>query len=357
MVTYKKAKFIIDLKKAELIAKKVKFILQNVPNSKLFFSLKSQRDEKVISTISKIVDGFDASSFNEYIYIKKLFPKKKISVTGESMLMEEIIQIYNSGDLYNFSSLRQLKEFSEKYIKEVNIGIRLETDYYGRIMGIADNEEFFEFFLNNKNIKLVNIHVHHPQKYKNDVRSSIFKKILKIIQKFKKANVYIPQSINLGGGLDELYREKCMNTYLLEVNNFKKRYELISKLRVIIIFEPGELISRGISELYTSIIDVKEIKHNSYQLTVNSSKFILFPWYNPQLSITPTNITNGNSTMVNVKIYGFSNFSDDYYGEYMLPKKILNIGEELIFKNTGAYSMSMRSIFQLLEYPDIIYLE
>ena len=83
MVTYKKAKFIIDLKKAELIAKKVKFILQNVPNSKLFFSLKSQRDEKVISTISKIVDGFDASSFNEYIYIKKLFPKKKISVTGE----------------------------------------------------------------------------------------------------------------------------------------------------------------------------------------------------------------------------------------------------------------------------------
>ncbi|ARD95101.2 type III PLP-dependent enzyme domain-containing protein [Lactococcus lactis] len=148
-----------------------------------------------------------------------------------------------------------------------------------------------------------------------------------------------------------------MNTYLLEVNNFKKRYELISKLRVIIIFEPGELISRGISELYTSIIDVKEIKHNSYQLTVNSSKFILFPWYNPQLSITPTNITNGNSTMVNVKIYGFSNFSDDYYGEYMLPKKILNIGEELIFKNTGAYSMSMRSIFQLLEYPDIIYLE
>ncbi|MCX8737298.1 hypothetical protein [Lactobacillus sp. B4026] len=354
MDVYKKATFVINIAKVAGAAISARNLVDRIPNSQLLFSIKSQNDVKVLKCLSNYVDGFDVSSFNEYIFLKENNFSNDISITGSSFTPSDILCIYKNGDKFIFDSISLLKNFIKLIPdnKEIRIGLRIRVPYYNRLYGIECSKELQSLLKDNPNIKVDILHVHydHHNKLVNKNNNRVFNDLLHFAMFFKKNKMNIPTKINLGGGLNELYPTKSINTYFQQVLDFQKAYSSVISKLPIITFEPGTLISTPSADIEVSIIDIN-YNESTCDVVVNASKFNLLPWCQPGLKKVKE-----KGKQVKIKIYGFTNYSGDYFGEYIVPSGAIKLGTRLTFINVGAYSINMQRHLQMLDGPEVKYL-
>lgn len=348
------AVFNFDLKKIHSVVGAAREVVAKVPGSKLYYSVKAQSDIQVLSTLVPLVDGFDVSSMVEYEKLNTISKRLNLNITGTSYTFEDISKVYKCGFIFNFDSEIMLNRFLESNkSKYLDIGIRVSTEYYDRTFGIEFNKRFQDLLLKFPNVSVTQLHVHFNEKNNLNKVKNVFKTLLDIAAYLKNNNMFVPSTINLGGGLDELFRTKSADDYFNLVNDFKKEYSELTNISPVIIFEPGELLVAAIATLSTSVIDIKKLDTVT-QIVVNASKFNLLPWYSPRILDMKSQI---NSPLIRVKIFGFTNFPGDYFGEFDIPMEYVSVGSRITFKNTGAYSIGMERRLQGLIPPKITYSE
>lgn len=352
MSIYKRASFVIDMAKVAGAAIAAKKLFSKIPNSKLLFSIKSQNDVNILKYLSNYVDGFDASSYNEYILLKENNFSNNISITGQSFTPQEILHIYKNDDEFIFGSLNLLKNFIKLIpnTKEIRIGLRVKTPYL-KMFGVELNQDLQRLLKENPNIKVDVLHVHYIDKQVKKINAATFNCLLDFAKFFKNNKMNVPRIVDLGGGQDELFPFKAADTYFQQVLDFQKNYESIISQLPTIIFEPGSLISVASADLEVSIIDIN-YNDSTYKVIVNASKFNLLPWCQlPQLKKI-----HKDGKQVKIKVYGFTNYDGDYFGEYIVPASIVKLGTRLIFSNVGAYSINMQRHLQMLDGPEVKYI-
>lgn len=306
-------------------------ILQSVINTvkddfydiSIYYAVKANSDTKVLNTFKKNAVGVDCASYEEYCIAKEI-GFKKISCTGPGFKLNEIIQIIEDNNNFDFENLNQLQQ----YIMNSNIQKRLSGNMGVRLLfensnfGLAIND-IMQF---NTLIDFQRLHVHYGEKTYRNLKDCLdyLYSLLRDTDIFKSIN-----AINLGGSFDNIYSKNDQKNVADLIREFKKKCEKLLHKKIEIIIEPGDLLVRIIGYYKTNIISV-----SSNKVVINSSILNFCPWYGRKIYL------GSKSNETKVKIIGNSCFENDYFGEFFSKDKLTDKDVAIIYP-TGSYNFNM----------------
>ncbi|MAH42254.1 decarboxylase [archaeon] len=277
---------------------------------------------------------------NELEYVKDT---KRIWFLAESWTLEQIEKLYSLGirnfAIHNKNDLNKLIEFMEHVEEKINLLLRMKlrehsifTEKYF-VFGFDSKtvNELIPGLKNNDKINKLGIHFHRKSEnvgewsLKYELSNALTKETLKAID-----------IMNIGGGLPIKYK----NISDIAITNIlKKIQELkqwLSEYNIEIITEPGRFLSGPAIELVTRIINL-----DNKTITVNASIYntamdtlivphrLLVKGEREHKSEDIKEYTIKGSTPCNLDMFRYSVF---------LPE--MEIGDEIIFENAGAYNFA-----------------
>ncbi|NCG69207.1 hypothetical protein GWJ21_15245 [Bacillus coagulans] len=317
---------------------------------KIFYSVKANSNTSLLHFLSNKIDGADVASLYELNKAMKA-GFNSLSVTSPGFSNEEIKQVYDSNNIFDFNSLSQLKD-SYDIIKGKEIGVRiksqftnLDTNRFDKTMGsrfgidFADKE--FVKFVTKNNIIISRIHIHNGEKDSNDLETifSIVKEILNnpLFNEIKQ--------INLGGGFVQSFVRHGMDDFLTVFDKFYSEHKTRMN-NIFFVIEPGRLISNLsgflISKVKTADYDSREQVKN---VVMDASAYNLFQWFLPR-PIT----TTSKYEKIRLNIWGNTCYERDCFA-FGLCFNNLNIGDKVVFYPVGAYSKNNSKSLHEIPFP------
>lgn len=302
----------------------------------LLYAVKACTNSEVIREMATKVTGFSVSSDEEYNLVQRY--NKVISATGFGY------RRYPQNDrncIFYFNSLSQLKCYlnnKDNYIA-AKIGIRIRSPK--TLFSKSVTSSRFGFTL--KQIKLLkdlkkiynfevsSILIHQENKVFDDVNElKCF--IAKILRKSEFQTV---NSINLGGGWDNLFLKKQISKF---INNLEipKQYDIY--------IEPGSALVRTIGILKATVID-ESIEDNIRTITLNTSQFNNSSWYVPKIVA----YKKEGLKKLDTYVYGNTCYEKDYFGKYT--STLISLNSDVIMYPVGAYYFTTHRELHGLSFP------
>lgn len=321
--------------------------IENEYNIKLYYAMKANNTDEVLSFISNHVDGVDVASFEEYKKAKKYF--NNISLNGPYFDENITSNIDNNKNLIiDMNSLSQLKKMFSCGMLEREIGIRVNIDYNENNeliksrFGISlENKEFYNY-INDNDIKLVRIHFHNGNK--TNEFFDILKDKLRIIE--SRGLLKDIRTINLGGGISEYIEQKKFHQFIDEIRKISKEFKELENINYII--EPGNAIVE-FSGLLVSQVTSSDICENKNFVTLDTSAYNINRWIQPKI-IGYKAFNNCEEKNILTNIYGNTCFEQDIYIENkVLP--YLNIGDRVFIFPVGGYCKSNSTNLHDIKFP------
>ncbi len=294
------------------------------------------------------------------------YSKDHIIYNGPMKSKNTFLDAIKNGAIVNIETKREIEWLKELHLdKEYSIGIRVNVNISKiSIEDAKDNDDFSRFgfcyesgeLFNaieqiNKlnNITISGLHVHRTSKTRS---ISFYKNLLEytcgIIKEFDLKLNYL----DIGGGYFGIFPNAP--SYDDYSNAF---YEVISNHEldnISIIVEPGNAIIASAFSYITTVIDTKQVE-NGQIVTTNGSRNDIDPLFAKNDYIKEFFYTNQHSEIVPKQfITGATCLEFDKLFSIENSHK-LKIGDLIIYKNVGAYTMCLTPLF--INYFPRVYLK
>lgn len=290
---------------------------------------------------------------------------QKIIWNGPIKESEKVKQLLLTGGTVNIDSLEEIKVISEVAEKcphhRINVGIRCNFDVGDGVISRfgfdVDSEEFdkvVEFVKTTANVHLINLQCHFAKR-NVEFWGTRAKKMLKITDRVSASIGYIPDRIDLGGGIFGNMEEdlkKQFEMHIPEYEDYAKEVatmfaEHFKDTRPELLVEPGSALAGDSMKFVGRIESIKTVRNKHFATMLGSQKNISMTGVNPPMKIFK--IGKDRTQYSNLDIVGYTCIESDvlfrnYEGD-------LAVGDYIVFSNCGSYSVVMKPPFIMPNFP------
>jgi carboxynorspermidine decarboxylase len=338
--------FVID-EAAIIEALEVLTTLRQQTGCKMLFSVKALPLSSVLELAKPYVDGFSVSSLFEARLASEILARQgSLHLSTPGIRADEIAELNQLCSHISFNSLSQYQRFSPA-TDSASSGIRINP----KLSFLADNRfnpcrehsklgaDLDEFCSFNTTTAIEGLHFHTVFSATNfsPLIQTVTKLEAKLGQAFKQL-----QWLNLGGGY--LFKQIADPSPFVALLN-----RLAQQQATQIYIEPGKAIVGEAGHLITSVIDVFQSDGKTVAIldtSVNHQPEV-FEYQKP-----PLLHEHDPQGQYGAILAGCTCLAGDVFGEYRFSKPVA-IGDRLIFKNLGAYSLVKANRFNGYNLPDI----
>lgn len=304
----------------------------------------------------------------EYRLALKLgYDKEKVIINGPCKGFDALEETLESGAIVNLDSFHEIKWIKENRPRKQKIwkiGLRINFDLEKYCPGetiMGEEPGRFGFNLENGSfnraldelkeipyVKVVGLHGHHSTKTKS---LKIFKTISEKLVEASKNIVDNIEYIDLGGCI---FGDKPGAPTFLEYANticdiLEKTFD---KEKVTLILEPGAALVASPFKYLCKVIDTKDV-FNKRIVSTDGSLIHIDPQMHG-IQFFYESFQTGRNIINEQIVSGFTCIEKDRMA--ILNNKLeLNIGDYILFHNTGAYSMALSPLF--IQYYPYVYVE
>lgn len=350
--------FILNVKELERSIRGFQTALdRNFNNAIIGYSVKTNSTPYCMKLAGEFGAFAEVVSHDEYELARLCgFNHKNIIYNGPMKSKETFVDAIEKGSIVNIETKREIEWLTElPKDKLYKIGLRLNinishispedadgNDDNSRF-GFSDNSNEFKHAIKRisdmQHIQLSGLHIHrtaHSRSirfYRNSIDYAC-----RIIKKYNLKLDYI----DIGGGYFGIFPNKP--TYQQYSDAFYEILDNYGLTNLCIIVEPGNALVASSFDFLSEIIDVKNIENNKWFITIDGSRNDVDPFFN-KTSYLDEELYNKESRMVSEQIISGCTCLE-YDRLFLLKNKpLLNVGDRIIFKNVGAYTMCLTPMF------------
>lgn len=336
------------------------------PNFNIAYSYKTNYTPYLCNLINQM-DGYaEIVSEMELELAKKIgVDYKKIIWNGPVKNAEILQKFLLAGGVVNLDSIEEFCAVEEiakhNPSNNINVGIRCNYDVGDGIVSRfgfdVDGAEFshvVKSLSENNNIVFKNLHCHFAKRQLEYWRNRT-QGMLKIIDMLGIA----PDRVDLGGGMfgkmpNELASQLGGNIpqysdYAKVVASLFAEYFSSNNVKPELVVEPGSALVGDCVQFVATVKSIKSIRGKIYAVLSGSQKNISMASVNPPIEVI--NMTDDNNSYSDLTMTGYTCIeSDILYRNY---SGDLAVGDVVIFKNCGSYSLVMKPPFILPNVPVI----
>ena len=349
----------------DVLRERIDYLKSMMPeNVHLCYAMKA--NPFVVKEIDEIIEKYEICSYGEWNIAKKLgVNDSKMVISGvykDEISMEDILNNYKNGEVFTIESLNQL-ELLNKLTKEkkkvINIILRLTS---GNQFGMCE-EEIIEILENRAKYEYLNI---MGIQYFSGTQKKLSKRIIKELEyvdefvlNLKNNLGFVVEELEFGPGFPVVYFEAEQDfdeqTYLMEIADKIKNM----KYQGHITMELGRSIVASCGSYYTKVVDKKINKEGNFAILDGGMNHLVYygqmmAMKKPMLDILPK---REDKILENWNLVGALCTINDLIVK-QLPVSNLEIGDIFVFKNTGAYSMTVGiSLFLSRDLPKVVFVQ
>ncbi|MFA5923801.1 MAG: carboxynorspermidine decarboxylase [Methylococcaceae bacterium] len=335
---------------AEEIIKTLKVLntLRHRSGVKVLYSIKALPFSSVLEITKPFVDGFSVSSlFEARLADEILTGQGGIHLTTPGIRPDEWDDMARMLTHISFNSLTQYQRFASAAQVQISFGLRVNP----KLSFVKDDRfdpcrphsklgvDIDELWQSPCLDQVKGLHIH------NVFSATDFTPLIKTIEKLRSyfgKNLAQLEWLNLGGG------------YLFnQIEDHRPFMEMVSKLKkdfdLDVYIEPGKAVVGHAGHLVSTVIDsfVSEGKTVAIlDTSVNHNPEVFEYQRQPELH---EHDPKGRYSAI---LAGCTCLAGDVFGEYRFSKPLV-VGEKIVFKNVGAYSLIKANRFNGYNLPDI----
>jgi carboxynorspermidine decarboxylase len=315
---------------------------------KVLYSIKSLPFFAVMEIAKPFVDGFSVSSlFEARLANEALKGQGSIHLTTPGIRQDELDELSLLCSHISFNSLGQYRRYSEAAQAQSSIGLRvnpklsfLHDERFDPCrqhskLGVAIDELTRSIRLD----QIEGLHVH------NVFSATDFTPLIKTIDKLQQ---------HLGLGLAQLEWLNIGGGYLFDqIENHQPFVDLVNRLKndfgLEVYIEPGKAVVGRAGYLVATVLDSFVSDGETVAIldtSVNHNPEVFEYQRQPELH---EHDPDGRHTVI---LAGCTCLAGDVFGQYRL-KEPLAVGDKVVFKNVGAYTLIKASRFNGYNLPDI----
>lgn len=327
---------------------KILTLLRQHSGCKVLYSIKSLPFSAVLETVKPFVDGFAVSSlFEARLADEILAGQGAIHLTTPGIRTDELDELARCCTHISFNSLSQYQRFAPLTQNLASIGLRvnpklsfLNDDRFNPCRRYSKLGADIDALRQSSGIdQIQGLHFH------NLFSATDYAPLLKTIEKLTLTmsdKLVGLDWLNLGGGY--LFGQiNDHRPFIDAVTTLKNRYELD------VYIEPGKAVVGDAGYLVATVIDsfVSDGKNVAIlDTSVNHNPEAFEYQRQPQLH---EHDANGDYRAI---LAGCTCLAGDVFGEYTFNKP-LDLGDKVVFKQIGAYSLVKANRFNGYNLPDI----
>ena len=315
---------------------------------KILYSIKALSLSTVLEIAKPFIDGFSVSSlFEAKLANEILAGQGSLHLTTPGIRSDEWQELTALITHLSFNSLTQYQRFSTIPAPQTSLGIRvnpklsfLKDDRFNPCRPHSKLGIDIDVLWQSSDINQVKgLHIH------NIFSATDFTPLIKTIEKLRQyfgADLSQLDWLNLGGG------------YLFnQINDHRPFIKLVANLKhdynLDVFIEPGKAIIDNTGHLVTTVID--QFVSDGKTIAVLDTSINHHPEvfeYQRQLELNEQ-VSKGRYSVI---LAGSTCLAGDLFGEYQFNEP-LNLGDKLVFKNCGAYSLIKANRFNGYNLPTI----
>ena len=315
---------------------------------RFLYSIKSLPLVAVLEWLKPYVDGFSVSSlFEARLASEVLAGSGSIHLTTPGLMPSELDAINQSCQFISCNSIQQFNNLNALAAPGCSLGVRVnpglssvnDTRYdpcrMNSKLGVSI-EQLLNWPLSSQ-VEGLHLHSHFAGRNFTPLIEAVARLEKQLFSRFDGI-----KWINLGGGylFDEI---DDFTDFIALVNDLKNHYHLK------VFIEPGKAIVGQAGYLYSSVIDLFD--SGSKRVAVLDTSIN----HNPEVfeyQMSPELYAVDQNGPYAYELVGSTCLAGDLFGYYPFAKP-LKIGDPIIFKNVGAYSLVKASRFNGYNLPDI----
>ncbi len=323
-------------------------------DTRFFYACKALTNLNVLRYVKSIGCNVDCSSLNEVLLaVKAGFEPKNILYTSNNIAFSEIEAAQKLGVNINIDSLSNLEKFGKKFGHSYPVGIRLRPNIMaGGNLKISTGHEKSKFgipleqidkvlsIVKRTNLFINALHIHTGSEIKDvEVFAKGIEVLFGIAEKFPELQVF-----DFGGGFKVPYKpgETGTDIALLgkkvadEMHWFEEKYDRHMQVW----FEPGKFLVSEAGYLVTKVNVIKESASTIFAGVDTGLNHFIRPMFYGAYHIID-NISNPGGVQKMYNVVGNICETDTFAEDRSLPE--IREGDNLVFKNAGAYGFEMAS--------------
>lgn len=354
--------YIFDI---EVLKKRIGYLKKMMP-SNVYLCYAMKANPFVVKKIEDVICKYEICSYGEWkIAHDLLVDNSKMVISGVYKKEEEMIDIINekcNGEVFTVESVNQLnllnKITTEKKVF-IDCILRLTS---GNQFGMTEEE--IEHILNNRNeynyLNIMGI------QYFSGTQKKLERRILKeleyvdnFIKHLNDDLGFIVEELEFGPGFPVMYFETeqdfLEDNYLMTIADAIKNM----KYQGHITMELGRSIAASCGKYYTSVVDMKTNREGNFAIVDGGMNHLVYygqmmAMKKPMMDILPKR-NNTSDELWNI-VGSLCTINDLIVKQLSVSN--LSLGDVLVFKNTGAYSMTEGiSLFLSRDLPKVLFYE
>lgn len=296
----------------------------------------------------------------EYNLSKKLgYTDANIVFNGPNKGRQVFMNALEKNCIVNIDSWREINWLKDEQLKnEIKVGIRvnlnlekdcpnetsvgIEGSRFGFSLETGDLKKAIDTLNSIKNIKVIGIHLHHTAKTRS---INIYRALSRAACEVKKLINYELDYVDIGGGFfGGVPGKPTYNEYISVIS--KELSKEFDRNKTTLIVEPGSALIASPIEFICEVVDVKDTFAKRI-VTTNGSRNNIDPFFMKNSYIYETIKLNDNDTREQIEeqvLCGYTCLDNDRIMKIKNNDELF-IGDKLVFKKVGAYTMSLTPLF------------
>lgn len=296
-------------------------------------------------------------SFDEYDIARKCgFEHSRIIYNGPLKSKETFIDAIMNGAYVNIETKRELEWLlCLPKDKSYNIGLRLninissvspedaDVENDNSRFGFSDEtiefKDAIEYIENLPNVRLAGLHIHRTAHnrsihfYENSIQYAC-----DIIHKYGLELDYL----DVGGGYFGIFPNKP--TFLQYSEAFYNVLKKNSLNHLCLIVEPGNALVASCFSFLSEVIDVKQVEPDLWFITTDGSRNDVDPFFRKSAYLDEEFYSKDTEPVKEQIVSGCTCLEYDRLFT-LYDKPLLSVGDRILYKNVGAYTMCLTPLF------------
>ena len=307
------------------------------------------------------VEVFSSGEFNMALNMD--VPYDKIIFNGPVKGKEEFLEAASQKTVINIDSMREIEWLKECEDVQAKIGLRVNFDMetacpdetycgsedgrFGFSYEVGDFEDAL-LALKETGVPLSGLYLHCNSKTKSvNIYQAIAEMIVRIVDQYDLT----PEYLDIGGGFGHNEELPDFDEYFASVKEILDQSERLYDANMII--EPGMTLTGAAIDYVTSVLDTKEMLHNTF-IQIDGSRIHIDPLFIAKgfhIHIDHVNPSTCRELVAKQTICGFTNMESDRLLSLENHRPI-DVGDRITFEKAGAFIMGLSSMFVQF-FPEI----